>query len=129
MEYPLLNVLVTMMGFFLWVLWFMLLFHVFGDIFRDDSLSGWGKAGWSIVVILLPLLGVFLYLIVRGRGMGERQMAYARASAARYLGSEGAERMRVAGQADELARLADLKDHGHLTAEEYEQAKARVLAG
>ncbi|WP_113698616.1 SHOCT domain-containing protein [Nonomuraea lactucae] len=129
MEYPLLNVLVTMLWFFLWVLWFMLLFRVFADIFRDDSLNGWAKAGWSIVVILLPLLGVFIYLIARGRGMGQREVSWARGYEARYYGPAAAERMRVASQADELARLADLKEHGHLTDQEYEQAKARVLSG
>lgn len=79
-DYPLMNVFWTMMMIFLWVLWFMLLFRVFGDIFRDDDLGGWGKAGWTVFVIILPFLGVFVYLIARGRGMGERDLRRARAS-------------------------------------------------
>src|SRR5690606_32247369 len=69
-DYPLLNIFLTMMWFFLWILWLMLLFRVIVDIFRDDALSGWAKAGWSIFVIVLPLLGVFVYLVARGKGMG-----------------------------------------------------------
>lgn len=67
-DYPLLDVFWTMMLFFFWILWFMLLFRVIGDIFRDDGMNGWGKAGWTAFVILLPYLGVFVYLIARGRG-------------------------------------------------------------
>ena len=73
-DYPLLNVFWTTMWFFLWILWFMLLFRVLGDVFRDDGLSGWAKAGWCVFVVVLPFLGIFVYLIARGRGMGEREM-------------------------------------------------------
>ncbi|MGN9840106.1 SHOCT domain-containing protein [Nonomuraea sp. H19] len=128
-DYPLLNIFATMMWFFLWVVWLMLLFQVFGDLFRDDTVSGWAKAGWSIFVIVLPLLGVFVYLIVRGKGMGRREVAAMRERESRYY--EAAERRaadRTTGQADELTRLADLKNHGELTPEEYERAKAKVLA-
>ncbi|MEU4088287.1 PLDc N-terminal domain-containing protein [Streptomyces aureus] len=128
-DYPLLQVFWTTMWFFLWILWFMLLFRVIGDIFRDDELNGWGKAGWCVFVVILPFLGIFVYLIARGRGMGERELrrmqksqedmnAYIRETA----GSSSA------GKADELAKLADLKTHGHITAEEFEKAKAKVLA-
>jgi hypothetical protein len=126
-DYPLLNVFWTTMWVFLWILWFMLLFRVIGDIFRDDSMSGWGKSGWTVFVVVLPFLGVFVYLIARGRGMGERAVeraqqqdeqvrAYIRESAG------------PTGRAEELSRLAELKNHGDLTPAEYEQAKARVLA-
>ena len=126
-DYPLLNVFWTTMWVFLWILWFMLLFRVIGDIFRDDSMGGWGKSGWTVFVVVLPFLGVFVYLIARGRGMGERAMkraqqqdeevrAYIRESAG------------PTGHAEELAQLAELKNHGDLTPAEYEQAKARVLA-
>ncbi|MEO3793204.1 SHOCT domain-containing protein [Nonomuraea sp. B10E15] len=127
-DYPLLNIFLTMMWFFLWVLWLMLLFQIIIDIFRDDRLSGWGKAGWSIFVIVLPLLGALVYLIARGKGMGERELAVRAGRESRYY--EAVERRlgRTTGQADELTRLADLKNHGELTAEEYEHAKAKVLA-
>ncbi|MEU5877543.1 SHOCT domain-containing protein [Spirillospora sp. NPDC047279] len=121
-DYPLLNLFWTMMWFFLWVLWLMLLFRVFADIFRDDSLSGWVKAGWSIFVVVLPFLGVFVYLIVRGGQMGSREHEWFR----RRVGETGP--ARGAGQADELTRLAELKNKGDLTSEEYERAKAKVLA-
>jgi hypothetical protein len=129
MNYPLLNVFLTMMWLFLWVLWFVLLFRVITDIFRDDSLNGWAKAGWSIFVIVLPFLGVFTYLIARGRGMGQRETAWRRAREARFYEEVGRHVSPTAGHADELARLAALKDHGDLTVEEFERAKARVLTG
>ncbi|MFI0417581.1 SHOCT domain-containing protein [Spongiactinospora sp. 9N601] len=127
-DYPLLNIFLTMMWFFLWVLWLMLLFRVIVDIFRDDSLNGWVKAGWSIFVIVLPLVGVFVYLVVRGKGMGRREVAALAERESRYY--EAAERraFQGTGQADELARLADLRNHGDLTPQEFEHAKAKVLA-
>jgi predicted acetyltransferase len=119
-DYPLLNVFWTTMWVFLWVLWFMLLFRVIGDIFRDDSMSGWGKSGWAF-------LGVFVYLIARGRGMGERAVKQAQQQDEQvraYIRESAA----PTGHAEELAQLAELKNHGDLTPAEYEQAKARVLA-
>ncbi|MER6199702.1 SHOCT domain-containing protein [Streptomyces sp. NPDC001586] len=125
-DYPLLNFFWTMMLIFLWVLWFMLLFRVIADIFRDDGLSGWGKAGWTILVILLPFLGVFVYLIVRGRGMGERELNRAQQQEQAFR-SYVRESAGPTGHAEELSKLAELKNRGDLTAAEYEQAKAKVL--
>ncbi|MFI6009212.1 SHOCT domain-containing protein [Streptomyces sp. NPDC051243] len=136
MDYPLLDVFLTMLWFFLWIMWFMLLFRVVGDVFRDDALSGWAKAGWTLTVCVLPFLGVLTYLIVRGRGMGERELrraqdseqafrAYVRQAAAEGPGTQGA---RTPGaKADELGRLAALHDRGAITDAEYEQAKSKVL--
>ncbi|MFG2452774.1 SHOCT domain-containing protein [Streptomyces sp. NPDC048512] len=126
-DYPLMNVFWSMLWFFVWILWFVLLFRIIGDIFRDDDLNGWGKAGWCVFVVILPFLGIFVYLIARGRGMGQREakriqrgqedmQAYIRETAG------------TTGKADELARLAELKNAGHLTPLEFEQAKAKVLA-
>ncbi|MET7622185.1 SHOCT domain-containing protein [Streptomyces sp. NPDC005408] len=126
-DYPLLNVFWTTMWVFLWVLWFMLLFRVIGDIFRDDDLSGWGKSGWCVFVVLLPFLGVFVYLIARGRGMGERAMKRAQQNEQQFR-SYVRESAGTTGHADELARLAELKNHGDITDAEFEQAKAKVLA-
>ncbi|WMX48708.1 SHOCT domain-containing protein [Streptomyces roseicoloratus] len=125
----------TIMWVFLWILWFMLLFRIIGDIFRDDAMNGWGKAGWTAFVVLLPFLGCFVYLIARGKGMGRRELQRARANEQEFQ-----EYIRAAatatgtppggtGHADQLAKLADLKDHGHITAEEYARAKERILAG
>ncbi|WP_306330131.1 SHOCT domain-containing protein [Streptomyces venezuelae] len=127
-DYPLLNMFWTMLMLFLWILWFMLLFRVIGDIFRDDELNGWGKAGWTAFVILLPFLGVFVYLIARGRSMGERELKRIRQNEEQFrsyvrdtAGSGG-------GQAEELSRLAELKNSGAITEAEFAQAKAKVLA-
>lgn len=131
-DYPLLDAFLTMMWFFLWVLWFMLLFRVIGDIFRDDKLGGWGKAGWTLLVCVLPYLGVFVYLIARGKGMGRRdvQQAQAREQQFRsYVRKAAAETPAPrANKADELAKLAGLHDHGDITDAEYEKAKSKVLA-
>ncbi|WP_035844870.1 PLD nuclease N-terminal domain-containing protein [Kitasatospora azatica] len=129
-DYPLLNIFLTTMWFFLWVLWIMLLFRVFADLFRDDTVSGWGKAGWSVFLILLPFLGVFVYLIARGKGMGMREMAQAqqaeqdfRSYVKEAAGSEAA----PTGAAAELARLAELRRNGDISEEEFQRAKALVL--
>ncbi|GAA3291129.1 hypothetical protein GCM10020295_07160 [Streptomyces cinereospinus] len=78
-DFPLLSMFWTLLWFFLWIMWFILLFRIIGDIFRDDTLSGWGKTGWLVFVIVLPFLGVFVYLIARGKGMGHREVSHARA--------------------------------------------------
>ncbi|WP_369169070.1 SHOCT domain-containing protein [Streptomyces sp. R28] len=136
MDYPLLNAFLTMLWFFLWVMWFVLLFRVIGDIFRDDGMGGWAKAGWTVFVCVLPYLGVFVYLIARGRGMGERDVrqmqrqeqafrSYVQEAAAGAPATGATQVTRV----DELTKLAGLHDHGDITDAEYERAKAKVLAG
>ena len=128
MSYPLLNVFLTTMWFFLWVLWFMMLFRVFGDIFRDRGMSGWAKAAWSLFVIVLPFLGVLVYLIARGRGMAdrsiERQMQ-AEQDFSSYVRSAAAEEN--ADPAEQLSKLAALKNQGDITDEEYQRAKENIL--
>jgi hypothetical protein len=124
--YPLLNAFWTMLWFFLWILWFFLLFRVILDIFRSRDLGGWGKAGWLIFVIILPFLGVFVYLIARGGKMTQRDMEDAQAqdqamrAYVRDAASEGS-------TADELAKLADLRDRGVISEGEFQQSKAKVL--
>ncbi|MGW0792486.1 PLDc N-terminal domain-containing protein [Streptomyces sp. NPDC002911] len=133
-DYPLLNLFLTMMYVFLWVLWFFLLFKVITDILRDHSLSGWTKAAWMVFVIVLPYVGVFVYLIARGRSMGRRETEQAEdreaafrtyvQQAARSEGDSGS----GGGHVSDLAKLAGLKESGHLSQEEYEKAKAKLLA-
>ncbi|TNC29257.1 SHOCT domain-containing protein [Amycolatopsis alkalitolerans] len=133
-NYPLLNLFLTMLWFFLWIMWFMLLFHVIADIFRDDHLGGWAKAGWTIFVCILPFLGIFVYLIARGHGMGERERERAQRQeqafrsyvrdAAREPGPPNGGQDRVG----ELERLAGLRNHGDITEAEYQQAKSKLLA-
>ncbi|MFD5566415.1 SHOCT domain-containing protein [Streptomyces cadmiisoli] len=126
-DYPLLEVFWTTMWVFLWILWFMLLFRVITDIFRDDTLSGWAKAGWCVFVVVLPFLGVFVYLVARGRGMGERDRKQVERSEQQFR-AYMRDAAGTTSRAEELGRLAELKNHGDLTPAEYEQAKAKVLA-
>ena len=132
-DYPLLNLFWTMLWLFLWVLWFFLLFKVIGDIFRDHTMGGWGKAGWLVFVILLPYLGVLVYLIARGRSMSERDREQVQKSEAAFRAYVQEAAGQQAGgqkptQADELAKLAQLRSNGTLTEEEFQQAKAKLLA-
>ncbi|MFD9301776.1 SHOCT domain-containing protein [Streptomyces sp. NPDC060048] len=130
-DYPLLNLFWTMLLIFLWVMWFFLLFKVITDIFRDHELNGWAKAGWLVLVLLLPFLGVFIYLIVRGRSMGERDMKQAEASEKafqEYVRKSAGGAGPGHSPAEELAKLSSLKDKGDITPEEFAKAKERLLA-
>ena len=129
MNYPLLNAFWTMLWFFLWILWFFLLFRIILDIFRSKDLGGWGKAGWLIFVIILPFLGVFIYLIARGGKMQEHavQQAKDQDQAMRaYIQDVNASS--GGGTADQLAKLNDLKNQGVLTDAEFQAQKAKLLA-
>ncbi len=129
-DYPLLDIFLTTMWFFLWILWFMLLFRVFGDLFRDDTVGGWGKAGWCVFLILLPFLGVFVYLIARGKGMGMRETARVKQADAEfrdYVRDAAGAEAKKPSTTEELARLAELKRDGAITEEEYQRAKTLVL--
>ncbi|GGW47832.1 membrane protein [Streptomyces lucensis JCM 4490] len=131
-DYPLLGVFWTMLEFFLWIIWFVLLFKVIVDIFRDDTLGGWAKAAWTLFVVVLPFLGILVYLIARGRGMGQRELADARAqreafdSYVRQAAGGGAA---ATGSADELERLAGMRSRGDITEDEFRRAKDQVLGG
>ncbi|MFI8826157.1 SHOCT domain-containing protein [Streptomyces sp. NPDC053431] len=128
-DYPLLSAFWTMLWFFLWILWFILLFRIIGDIFRDDTLSGWGKAGWLVFVIILPFLGVLVYVIARGKSMGHREITHARKRQQEF---DAYVRETAGGgrsSADELARLSELRTRGDLTEEEFLRAKEMVLSG
>jgi Short C-terminal domain/Phospholipase_D-nuclease N-terminal len=118
----------SMLWFFLWFIWLWMLIVVFGDIFRSDDLSGWGKALWTIFVILLPYLGVFVYLIARGHKMQERSMKVAADQEAQLRNYVQTVASTSGGAADEIARLAELRDKGVLSEAEFQQAKAKALA-
>ncbi|GAA3799179.1 SHOCT domain-containing protein [Streptomyces chiangmaiensis] len=129
-DYPLLSAFWTMLWFFLLVMWFVLLFRVVVDAFRDDSMSGWGKAGWLVFVIVLPFLGVFVYLVARGKDMGRRELAQARAQQQAF---DSYIRRTVAGEqrpssTEELARLSEMRTRGDITDEEFRRAKDLVLS-
>ncbi|MER7846510.1 SHOCT domain-containing protein [Kitasatospora sp. NPDC096077] len=136
-DYPVLNIFWTMLELFLWILWFFLLFKIITDIFRSHDLSGWGKAGWLVLVIILPLIGILAYLIARGQSMGKRDVEQARqadAAVRAYIrdaaagtpaedGTGGGGRSHV----EDLAKLADLKERGAISEEEYQKAKDKLL--
>lgn len=127
-NYPLLNAFWTMLIFFLWILWFVLLFRIIFDIFRSHDLGGWGKAGWLIFIIILPFLGVFVYLIARGKSMGDRDVRQAQASdeaMRNYIKSAASS---STSTADELTKLSGLHDKGVLTDAEFNAQKTKLLS-
>jgi hypothetical protein len=132
-DYPLLNLFLTMLYFFLWIAWLFLLFRIILDIFRSHDLGGWGKAGWSILIIVLPWLGVLIYLIARGSSMHERDMQQARDSKEamdRYITEtvQSAAPAASTSPVDELTKLADLHKSGAINDDEFAAMKAKVLA-
>jgi hypothetical protein len=126
-DYPFLDVMWTMAIFFVWILWFWLLFTVFADIFRRHDLSGLGKTGWIVFAILLPFLGVFIYLITQNVGMTERNLQRARAQRDQFdqyvqqTASGG-------GAAAEIDQAKQLLDSGAITQAEFEALKQKALA-
>jgi len=126
-EYTPGDVFLSMLWFFLFFIWIWLLISVFSDIFRSDDLSGWGKALWTFFVIVLPYLGVLVYLIARGKKMG----AHATHDAARREQEMRTYVQSVAGTtstAGEIERLAELQRNGTISEAEFQQAKAKLLA-
>ncbi|MFE5396447.1 SHOCT domain-containing protein [Streptomyces sp. NPDC056568] len=128
-DYPLLGAFWTMLMIFLWIMWFVLLFRVITDIFRDDGLSGGAKAGWLVFCILLPFLGVFVYVIARGRNMGHRETTRARARQEEFDAYIRKTASGGSSSVDELARLSEIRDRGAITDEEFRRAKELVLSG
>jgi len=125
--YPLLDFLWTMVEIFLFILWIWLAIMVFVDIFRSHDMGGFAKAIWVLFVIILPFLGVFIYLIARGGGMHDRA-AQQVAREQRAFDSYVKETAGSSGSADELAKLADLKAKGVITDAEFDAQKAKLLA-
>ena len=126
-DYPILGLFWTMLMIFLWVAWLMLLFKVIFDIFRSHDMGGVAKAFWAIFVIVIPWLGVLVYLIARGHSMQERDIAAARVqqeAMTTYIRDAAGT---GPSTADELAKLADLKAKGVLSDAEFEQSKAKLL--
>jgi len=126
-NYPLLDFFWTIFEIFLWVIWIWILIWIFIDIFRSHDLSGFAKALWFLFVLFIPLVGVLVYLIVRGGSMHERAVRQAQQqdqAAREYI-------RQAAGtetSADQLAKLADLRDKGVITADEFEREKAKILS-
>jgi ABC-type multidrug transport system fused ATPase/permease subunit len=126
-DYPLLNLFWTMLWLFLWILWIFLLIRIILDIFRSDDLGGWGKALWVIFIIILPFLGVLVYLIARGTGMHRRDVREARATDEAMRGYIQSAAGTSTSTAEELSKLAALRDQGVLTQAEFDAQKAKLL--
>ena len=128
-SYPLLGAFWTIFMIFLWVIWIWVLIWVFIDIFRSRDLSGWAKALWFLFVLFIPIIGVVVYLIARGDSMSERAAQQARQQDQEFRGYvQEAAADSPASTADQLAKLADLRDRGVISAGEFERQKAKVLA-
>jgi hypothetical protein len=128
-DYPFLDILWTMLIFFGWVIWFWLLITVFADLFRRHDISGWAKAGWIVFCIILPFLGVLVYLGTQGKHMAERNVKDAQAQRAQFdsyvrdVAGSG-----DGGSASEIAKAKELLDKGAINQAEFEQIKRKALA-
>jgi hypothetical protein len=127
-DYPLLGVFWTMLWFFLFFIWIWLLITVFIDVFRSHDMGGWTKALWVVFIVVLPLLGVLVYLIVRGKSMQDRAARGAARQQEEFRQYVQEAAGTGSGTADQLAKLADLKDRGVLTDAEFEAQKAKLLS-
>jgi type VI protein secretion system component VasK len=124
-DYPFFDVFWTIVVFFVWVAWLMILFRIFGDIFRRHDISGWGKAAWLIFVVVLPFLGVLVYLIANGEEMRKRDLEHARAARSElddYVKSVSG------GAAAEIDTGKQLLDSGAITQAEFDAIKAKAIA-
>jgi hypothetical protein len=120
------DVMWSMFVFFAWILFFWMLFIVFGDLFSRHDISGWAKAGWTVFVIILPFLGIFIYLIAEGKGMGERAQQRAQSQQAQvdnYVRSVAAS----GSPTEEIAKGQELLKSGAITQTEFDQLKAKAL--
>jgi hypothetical protein len=127
-DYPILGIFWTMLILFLWIGWLFVLFHVVFDIFRSRDIGGWEKAAWLLVVVIVPLLGVLIYVLARGDSMQQRDVDRARAQqdqldayVRQVAGASGV------STADEVAKLSALKDQGVITEQEFASSKSKLL--
>jgi hypothetical protein len=127
-NYPALDIFWTIIEIILWVIWIWILIYVFIDIFRSRDLSGWAKALWFLFVLLIPLIGVLVYLIVRGSSMHERSVQQAQQQDRELRAYVQEPAGTQTSTADQLAKLADLRDRGVITPEEFEREKAKIMA-
>jgi hypothetical protein len=126
-DYPFLNIFWTMILFFCWVIWFWMVITIFADVFSRHDISGWGKAGWCVLIIVVPFLGVLIYLIAHSKDMAER-----RQQQSQKMQSDFDDHVRTvaadAGPASQIAKAKDLLDSGAITEVEFNSIKAKALA-
>jgi hypothetical protein len=124
-DYPFLDVFWTMIIFFCWVIWIWIVITVFSDLFRRHDISGWGKAAWVVFVIVLPFLGVLVYLIAQHDGMRDRSVKQAQAQQQAF---DEYVREAAGGSAAEIAKAKELLDAGTITQAEFDALKAKALS-
>jgi signal transduction histidine kinase len=127
-QYPLLDIFLTMFWLFIWILWIFLLIRILMDIFRSDDLGGWGKAAWVIFIILIPFIGVLVYIIARGHSMQKRDVQSAQAADQAMRAYVQSAAGTSTSAAEEINKLAELRDRGVLSPQEFEAQKAKLLA-
>ncbi len=131
-DYPFLDILGSMLFFFCFVIWIWLLFAIFGDLFRRHDVSGWGKAGWIILMIVLPFLGLLIYLGTQGKGMAERkaqEVASAQASFDQYVRETAAKGgVEGGGPTAQISQAKQLLDSGAINQQEFDDLKRKALA-
>lgn len=125
-DYPIMGAFLTMMWFFLFVIWIMILFRVIADVFRSHDMGGFAKALWLLFIVFLPFLGVLVYVLARGDNMTQHQIDDAKARDAAFQ-SYVRETAGTSGPGDQLTQLAALRDAGSITQEEFEAGKAKIL--
>ena len=129
-DYPFLDVFWTMIIFFCWVIWIWMMILILSDIFRRHDIGGWAKAAWIVFLIVLPFLGVLVYLIAQSKGMAERRAADAQAAQSQFddyvknVAASGGE----GGSASEISKAKALLDNGTITQAEFDALKAKALA-
>jgi type VI protein secretion system component VasK len=122
--YPLLDIFWTMLWIFCFIIYIWVLIAIFSDIFRSHDMGGWAKAAWVIFIFIVPLIGILTYLIVRGHKMTEHQVEDARRQDQAF---KAYVQQAAGGTADEVAKLADLRDQGVITEAEFQSQKSKLL--
>jgi hypothetical protein len=126
-QYPFLSVMWTLLVIFGWVIWFWLLIIIFGDLFRRHDIGGWAKAAWTIFVIVLPFIGVLIYMITQSKGMAERQTAQTQAAQSQfdqYVRTVASDQ----SPSTQIEKAKSLLDSGSITKDEFEEIKRRAIA-
>jgi hypothetical protein len=127
-DYPFLNIFWTMILFFTWVIWIWMMVAILSDVFRRRDLSGWGKAGWTVFLIVLPFLGVLIYLIANHDGMADRNVERVQAQRAEFDGYVKSVAGDGGGAAAEIEKAKGLLESGAINQAEFESIKAKALA-
>jgi hypothetical protein len=125
-DYPLLNIIWTMLVFFGFFLWIALIFRAFIDLYGRHDIGGWGKAGWTLLIIVIPLVGVCAYFLIDGKGIAEREIAKAQKQQGEF--NDYVRGVAGGGSADDIAKAKELLDSGAIDADEFGRLKAKALA-